>query len=183
MNLGDALQGYALIKKSTLTDIGDIIRENSDSNELIPLSEMGKNIKKIINATQGGLINGFKYTSGTFSFDTDQIEGISVEHENVGNPIAIFVFVNDPPFENMEMELRYRAGGYYINSSFLGKDFEKSGALVVSAMRFAVSTGASGGRYAINILSDTQFSFGCDNFYPLRGGLVYNWIMLGDGNV
>lgn len=54
------------IKKSTLTDIGDGIREMTGISDLIPPLEMKSAILSIAGDNK---INGFKYTCGTFSFE------------------------------------------------------------------------------------------------------------------
>ena len=83
MNLKD----YALIKKTTLTDIGDGIREQEGSTEGIPPEEMKARILAL-----GG--SGIEYTTGTVTF-TRNYDKKSIEHGLSKLPKLFFLYWNE----------------------------------------------------------------------------------------
>ena len=183
MTLEELLRDYALIKKSTLTDIGDAIREKTGGTEAIATNAMAAAIASIAvgggdNPSIGGLINGFKYDCGTFSLAADQSSEHTQEHKAIENPIAIFVWTDNAPVVGDDgKQLRYRYGGYWMNTQCDASG--RSGAMLIVNGATAMGPGANTGRNRITIKSATNFSVGCDDTYPLRGGLVYHWIIMG----
>ncbi len=177
--------GVKFIKDETLSGIADAIRGKTGSSGSIAVNAMAAAIASISVESNdpsdtSALINGFKFACGTFSFDTDQAQAVTVEHEDVGTPIAIFVYADNAPTVEDGANLRYRIGGYWLNIN-VADEFNKSGAIVAVNSGISVATGANGARNRIIISSSTSFDVGCDSLYPIRAGLVYHWLVIGGG--
>ena len=77
-----------LINRSTLTGIGNAIREKESSNDLVPVNDMAERIKAI--ASSGGR----KTTTGTITFATESARQ-TITHNLGSIPTLFFMVVKD----------------------------------------------------------------------------------------
>lgn len=127
---------------------------------------------------QGGVstINGRTFDYGTFILEADQTVPLSVAHALGTVPSAVFLYVVNPPFtdENGE-QLRYQYGKYRNAST----GSSHSATIFTNWGTSAVGVGANANHFRLE-WTDTNFILNCSSTYPLRAGLTYEWIALGD---
>lgn len=183
MSLDELLRDYALIRKSTLTDIGDAIREQTGSAEYVNPALMGAAVRALTSGdggdSGGGLINGYKYACGTVSFETDQVSEVYIDHDDVGSRKLILVWCDNPTTESVA----YKVLSFFIPTDGTAR-WKNSGAVYFSTagdMTFGnTATAAGHGVYEVN---STQFYIGAAQGVGCRmlAGKTYHWLVIGGG--
>ena len=165
------------IDESTLTEIGDAIREKTGNEELIPTRQMAAVIAAISSGVPS--INGYAYTSGTMSFEEDQLANVTVNHDDVGEIKAIFLWCENPTTE----EVAYKVLSFYIPTDGANR-WNNSGSIYFSTagvMTFGNAANATA--HVLRHESNTQFVVwaGASTGGRLLAGKTYHWLVIGGG--
>lgn len=166
------------INEETLVDIGNAIREKEGSSELIPPLEMGDRIRAIAGALAE--INGYSYVCGTVSFETDQISDVIIDHKDVGETKAIFVWCDSLTAE----EVAYKAMTFYIPNKASDVRWYNSGSFYVKEDGTLLpGNAATRAAYALYYETSTRFCIGASDWSGCRllAGKTYHWIVIGGG--
>lgn len=103
-----------LINKSTLTDIGNAIREKEGSTELVPVVDMADRIMALAGAS------GKRFTTGTVIFSDASLKGaIKITH-NLGVKPSVFIMLPKDKTLNFTFNAKDQPtagiyGAYYLN--------------------------------------------------------------------
>ena len=119
-------------------------------------------------------INGRVFDCGTFSLETDNTSGVTVQHSLGVVPSVAVMYVVDPPRKDADgNELRLMVNK--LRSYSDTPTHSVSGFWNQSILVAGVGTGTRNKTE----WTDTTITFRCDSYYPLRAGITYEWIALG----
>lgn len=171
------MKDYALIEKETLRDIGDGIREKEGTTEDIPPKEMGDRIRAIAGALAE--INGYKYTCGTVSFETDKMDYVKINHDDIGDIKTILLWCEAVTIE----DTAYKVMAFYVPTVGTNS-WNRSGSICYREngdMMFG--NPASAHTHGVYNVTRTSFEIGAGTVYGARllAGKTYHWIVIGGG--
>lgn len=118
------LKDYALIRKATLTDIGDGIREQEGSTEDIPPDEMGDRVRALV---RGG---GVEYTTGRVTYQSNY--GAKTITHGLSQAPKLFVLVMDGYTTALNTNLCGLIYTEYISGLFRNNSTEEPGVVFMS---------------------------------------------------
>lgn len=120
-------------------------------------------------------INGRVFDCGTFSLETDNTSGVTVQHSLGVVPSVAVMYVVDPPQEDADgNELRLMVNKLRSYSD----TYEHSVSAIWNQSVLVAGVGSGGTRNQTE-WTDTTITFRCDSYYPFRAGITYEWIALG----
>ena len=176
--------GVKFIKDETLSGIADAIREKTGISGAITAGAMAAAIASIAVGesdapTEGGLINGYKFACGTFSFEEDQSSNVTIDHEDVGATKAVFLWCENATTE----EVAYKVLAFYIPTDGTTR-WSNSGSVYFSSGSMLFGNSATSSAHGMYVNSATSFSIGSNVSTVgarILGGKTYHWVAIGGG--
>ena len=162
-----------LINKTTLTAIGDAIREKEGSSELIPVNDMASRISAIVG------ISGKKFTTGTVTFTTATARQTVIHNLGI-IPSCIMLFPKDLSIiaESGTDEAKGKAYKFvYVHGAEGEIEFARN-------LQGNTSTGVIGWQGALGSSSnyevnETTFITGASNHtYKYQANIEFEWIAI-----
>ena len=179
-----ALTDMVMMLGADYQAICDTIRSKTGSTELLKSGDLATLIDNLSDGEepiQVPTINGRKVASGSFSLAADSTEHHAIAHEDVGEAVAIIVYpTGDMPIRENGEYINYRLGAVWLKTR---ANINYAQSLMINMLNSAIVGSRAQSNnldYQVVIKSNTEFVFPGMVGYPLRAGLVYNWIVIGE---